>query len=265
MALFIFPVGTAFSQNVRSFRDIFPVLPPEIREEAFSSDGYNKSSEKQSTNPAYPVQNVRAMESALDPGIIVKILDKNPGFLVESILVIPVTQGEYTLLDVYNALGRVRNLKGRVYHSHTRNEYVPLFEDVTRIESARKNNPIADPAPASRIPSSETVYMRLKDVNFGNTYYRGDMSFVQRGLDYTLTNYKNITYYLVPVIKEEKFIAQFYIETITEGILIYSLAGADVSNFISSKIDMPSAISKRLAVIINWITDGITGKEMSKN
>jgi uncharacterized protein YqgC (DUF456 family) len=67
-----------------------------------------------------------------------------------------------------------------------------------------------------------------------------------------------MTYFLVPVIKEGKFVTQFYIEPITEGILIYALAGADVSDFISSKIDMKSAISKRLAVIIGWIAEGIT-------
>jgi hypothetical protein len=60
------------------------------------------------------------------------------------------------------------------------------------------------------------------------------------------------------VIKEEKFIAQLYFELIQEGILIYSIAGADVSDFVSSRIDMSSAISKRLAVIIAWVAEGIT-------
>jgi hypothetical protein len=259
LALALLPEKTAFPQSIRSFTDIFPVLPSTIREAAFSSDGYSESSTKQSAPPIYSVQNIRAMESGLDPHIVEKVLDKRPGFLVESIQVIPAAQGEYSLLDVYNALGRVRGLKGRLYHSHTRDEDVPLFEDVTRIEISRKNTPIADPAPASRIPASETVYMRLKDVNFGNTYYRGDMTLIQRGLGYSLTNYRNITYFLVPVIREEKFIAQFYFEPITEGILIYGLAGADVSDFVSSRISMSSAISKRLAVIINWIAEGITG------
>jgi hypothetical protein len=252
---------TTSAQSIRSFSDIFPLLPSAIYEAIFSADGYSLSSEKQSTAPAYSVQNIRAMESNLDPNIVEKILDKRPGFTVESILIIPASQGEYSLLDIYNAIGKVRNLKGQVYHSHTRNEYVPLFEDVTRIESARRTNSIADPAPASRIPSSETIYMRLKDVNFGNTYYRGEISLVQRGLDYSLTNFRNITYFLIPVIREEKFIAQLYFEPITEGILIYALAGADVSDFVSSRIDMPSAISKRLAVIINWIVSGITGNK----
>jgi hypothetical protein len=39
--------------------------------------------------------------------------------------------------------------------------------------------------------------------------------------------------------------------------LIYSLAGTDVSDFIANRIDIPSAISKRLAVFIDWVSDGI--------
>jgi hypothetical protein len=57
--------------------------------------------------------------------------------------------------------------------------------------------------------------------------------------------------------KEEKFLAILYMEPLTEGMLIYSMAGADASDFIASKIDIPSAISKRLAVFIGWIRDGI--------
>jgi hypothetical protein len=238
----------------RSFNEIFPGISSSVREAAFSNEGFSKS-----TGKVPPSALVGSGQSGLDPKIIEAVFLKQPSFLVESILVIPGRSNEYSLLGVYNALGKIRGLKGRLYHSFTRNEYVPLFEDVTRIESDKKNTPTPDPAPASRIPSSETIYMRLKDVNFGNTYYRGDITLVQRGLRYSLSNNRNINYFFVPVIKEEKFSAQLYFEPILEGILIYALAGADVSDFVSSRVSMPSAISKRLAVIIDWVAEGITG------
>jgi hypothetical protein len=235
----------------RSFDQIFPGASPAVRDAAFSKEGFYRSTEKVQRSAL-----VGSGQSAIDPQIIDTIVLMQPNFLVESILVVP---GKASVLDVYNALGKIRELKRRRYHSFTRNEYVPLFEDVTRIESAKKNNPIPDPAPASRIPPSETIYMRLKDVNFGNTYYRGDITLVPRGLRYSLFNNKNITYFFVPVIREERFKVQLYFEPIAEGILIYALAGADVSDFVSSKIDMASAISKRLAVIIAWVAEGISG------
>jgi hypothetical protein len=238
----------------RSFNQIFPNIPSSGREAAFSSEGYYRSTGKIQRSAL-----AGSGQSDIDPHIIEAVLVMQPNFLVESILVVPGKTGQYSLLNVYNALGKVRGLKGRLYHSATRNEYVPLFEDVTRIESAQKNNPIADPAPVSRIPPSETIYMRLKDVNFGNTYYRGEMTLVPRGLRYSLSNNKNMSYFFIPVIKEEKFKVQLYFEPITEGVLIYALAGADVSDFAASRVDMPSAISKRLAVIISWVAEGIAG------
>jgi hypothetical protein len=59
------------------------------------------------------------------------------------------------------------------------------------------------------------------------------------------------------VIREGRFIAQLYFEPIQEGILIYSIAGADIPEIFASRIDMNSAISKRLAVITSWAAEGI--------
>jgi hypothetical protein len=160
-------------------------------------------------------------------------------------------------LDAYNALGKIRDLKGRVYHSFTRDSFVPLFEDATRLDSTRRTSAIPDPEPAKILPLSETVYIRLKDVNFGNSYYRGDVSTSPYGVTYNLTNYRSLTYLFFTVMKEEKFSAVLYMEPLTEGMLVYSVAGADASDFIASKIDIPSAISKRLAVFIGWISDGL--------
>ena len=157
LILLLFTAQTVAAQEKRSFGEIFPELPSAVREAAFSDEGYNKSG-----------KNIYGLASMLDSQIADAVIEKEPGLLIESILVIPDTAGEYSLLDVYNALGKIRGLKGRLYHSFTRNEDIPLFEDVTRIESARKNVPVEDPAPVSAIPASETVYMRLKDVNFAS-------------------------------------------------------------------------------------------------
>jgi hypothetical protein len=235
----------------RSFNEIFPGLAPAVRQAVFADEGYSKSAENTLRS------SLIGSSSGIDPQIIESVFVKKPGFLVESIKVISGAQDGYSLLDVYNALGNIRGLKGRLYNSFTRNERVPLFEDVTRIESPRKNTAIADPPPASRIPPSETIYMRLKDANFGNSYYRGDITLFNRGLRYNLTNNKNISYFFITVIKEERFTMQLYFEVIPEGVLIYSLAGADVSDFVSSRIDMASAINKRLSVIISWVAEGI--------
>ena len=254
LSLLLFLVNNIFAQT-RSFDEVFPNLSKEIKKSAFGNSGYVKSSQR--TSGFLIMGNDK--NSKLDPQIVNNVLRKNPGYLVESILVIP--DSSVNLLDIYNALGNIRDLRGRLYNSATRNQAVPLFEEATRIQSSRQTNAVPDPAPSKTLPSAETVYIRLKDVNFGNTYYRGDMTLVQNGLRYTLTNFRNISYLFVPVMKEEKFIAQLYFEPIKEGILIYSIAGADISDFVASKIDIDSAISKRLNVIISWAADGIRKKQ----
>jgi hypothetical protein len=258
ISIYLLFITGVFSQ-ARSFNEIFPDIPSAVREAAFSKEGFYRSSEKPPLSAL-----AGSGRSAIDPQIIEAVFLKQPRFLVESIVIVPGKANEYSLLDVYNALGKIKGLKGRLYHSFTRDENVPLFEDVTRIESAKKNVPIADPPFVSKIPPSETVYIRLKDTNFGNTYYRGDMMLVRHGLRYSLSNSRNVTYFFVPVIKEEKFVAQLYFEPIAEGILIYALAGVDVSDFVSARIDMTSAIGKRLAVIIGWVMEGIVAKGAAK-
>jgi len=249
--IFCVSAVNVFSQ-LRSFNDIFPGLNPDIRASAFSDSGFVRSSRK-----AGGFLIAGNEQSRLDPSIVNIVLRSNPGYLVESISVIPGSPSSVNLLHIYNALGNIRDLKGRLYDSATRNEPTPLFDDATRIVSDRNTNAVRDPAPAASLPQTETVYIRLRDVNFGNTFYKGEMALVQNGLRYTMSNFRAMSYLFVPVIREGRFIAQLYFEPIQEGVLVYSIAGADISDFFASRIHVDSAISKRLAVITTWAADGI--------
>ena len=235
----------------RSFDDIFPGLAPDVRSAAFSRDGYFRTLERPGGGT---LRDTVAYGSGLDPALLDSVVSMRPVVMVESIMVIP--GAGLSLLEVYNALSRIRDLRGRTFDSHRRGE-IPLFDEATRLSDGRRNTAVADPPPSATVPRAETVYIRLRDANFGNTFYRASMTLDGRGLRYSLTNNRNITYLMVPVIREGRFVAQMYFEPVAEGILIYSLAGVDVSDFVSSRIHMPSAISKRLAVITGWAADGI--------
>ncbi|MDR0568112.1 MAG: hypothetical protein LBG87_02775 [Spirochaetaceae bacterium] len=246
----LFLLGLSLSAQNRSFADLFPRLDSAQREEAFSAKGlylYGKTRVLQLT----PVP-----ESGID--ISGPILSRNLSYLAECLMVIQ-TPKPVGFAAIYNALGNVRGLKGREYHSFTRNKYIPLFEDATRIVSDKKLAPIPDPQKVASVPAEETAYIRLKDANFGNIYYRAELAASPRNLLYTLSNFKSVYLFLIPVIKENKFVAQLYFEILAEGVLLYGIAGADVSDFAASQIDMPSAIQKRLDVIIQWVVDGIAG------
>jgi len=252
--IFCFMSANAFSQ-LRSFNAIFPNISADARAGIFSDAGYVMTSRR---TTGFIILG-SSQNSNLHSSIVSIPLGINPGYIVESISIIPGVLGSVSLLDIYNALGNIRDLQGRLYNSATRGQEIPLFEDATRITSERQTTAIPDPPAARTLPGSETVYIRLRDVNFGNTFYRAEMAIVQGGLRYTMTNFRAMSYMLVPVIREGRFIAQLYIEPIQEGVLIYSIAGTDISDFFASRIHVDSAISKRLAIITEWASDGIRG------
>jgi len=249
---FIFSVYPSFGQtaSLRSFDSLFPGLGENRKNQVFSENGLVRSVGKNNSLEIIP-----SSDSGIDLYRVISA--KKPSFKAEALMVVPYTDKVYSRLDSYNALGKIRDLKGRLYRSHTRNTEIPLFEEATRLESAKKNNPIPDPPPASQLPLADTVFIRLKDVNFGNSYYRGDMTLSPYGVIYNLTNYKSLSYLFFTVMKEEKFFASLYLEPLAEGMLVYSVAGADASDFISSRIDIPTAISKRLAIFIGWVGEGL--------
>jgi hypothetical protein len=254
LSLFIFflpaDIGAEIN-SLRSFSELFPLLGESRKKEAFSDEGTIRTVKKNESLEFLP-----APGSGID--LYGTIMKANPAYLAESLLVIPYHGKVFTRLDAYNALGKISDLKGRIYHSYTRDADVPLFQEATRLENEKSGKAVPDPiVPSRELPNAETLFIRLKDINFGNCYYRTDMSVTPFGLTYKITNTKNITYLLFTVLREDKFNSILYIEPLTEGMLIYSMAGADASDFISGMIDIPSAISKRLMVFLSWIKDNL--------
>jgi len=239
------------ANSLRSFSELFPSLGESRKKEAFSNEGTIRTVKKNEALEFLPAQN-----SGID--LYGTVMKTNPTYLAESLLVIPYKGRVFTRLDAYNALGKISGLKGRLYRSFTRNAEVPLFQEATRLENEKSGKAVPDPLPARELPNSETLFIRLKDVNFGNSYYRTNMSLTKFGLTYKITNTKNLSYLFFTVLPEEKFSSILYIEPLTEGMLVYSMAGADASDFIANRIDIPSAISKRLMVFLSWINDNLT-------
>jgi hypothetical protein len=84
--------------------------------------------------------------SAIDPQIINRVLSQNPGYLVESVFVIPLRQSTVSLINVYNALGNIRGINET---PGTGNQPPPVFRNATRIAGEKQTTAIPDPAPAN--------------------------------------------------------------------------------------------------------------------
>ena len=240
--LFLFP-------QVRKFSELFPLISTEQRNTVYSSQGYLFYG-KRTENLSLFLQtdaNTRITKSSLG---------EKPGFFVEALRVVP--RRNISLISIYNALEKIRTLKGRIYPSATSKKNIPLFTDATRIEGPRKLKAfLPDPPPAVSVPYRETFHVRLTDSRFGHCYYEITLTSGRQGILYKINNFKSVTYGPIPVMKEKTFTALLYIEPVEEGLALYCLAGAEVSDFIAKHVDIPSALNKRMDVFISWMLDGI--------
>jgi len=245
---FLVPVFCLFSQP-RSFAEVFPTCTAEQRNTGFSTAGYlyygNRS------------DNLTLIPKIGETLVISKSsLGKNPGFFVEALRIIP--RKNIGLVSIFNALERIRDLKGRTYYSATSKKNLPLFTDSVRIEGPGKLNAfLPDPPPAGSVPSIKNMYVRLTDIRFGNCYFEITLQSDQRGILYKINNFKALTYGPFPVVKERVMTVLLYIEPIEEGLALYCLAGAEVSDFIARYVDIPSALNKRMEIFTGWLLDGI--------
>ena len=234
--------------ETRSIDDIFPNLSEGLKALIMSDDGLRHSfsvNEPPIFTP-YPDLNIDLYES---------VMDKDPSHLIEALLVMPYTDRELGLLDIYNALGRVSNIKD--YPATVNNNDVYIFTESTRLESSSNRRAIPDPPPSMNLPFSETMYIRLREINMGNLFLRGDITFSVYGLTYSMTNFLDVRYFFFPIVRAERFSAIIYLEPVKEGMLIYCVSGFYLPGFIADRANLTPNINRRIEIFIKWITDGL--------
>jgi hypothetical protein len=247
----LFSSSFIFAED-RTIEELFPDVSETILQKA-RNGGYSRSikasssSELAATLTIKPVGNIS--------------IDRNrfkdaPVNIIENLLLLK-NDKPVTKLDVYNALCKIRTLRGREYFSSTRGRRTALFEDASRVAGENNLKKQNDPPLAASVPSDETIFIMVKDINFGNCYYKAEIKTWGNGIRYSLTNFKNINYLFIPVIKTGNLTIQLYIESLNEGVLIYGLSGVSAADFADKQVDIPSTIQKRLDLIYEWISDNI--------
>jgi len=245
--IFICPIP---ANPLRSFEDIFPGLQPSHYLKAFCEDGHRYSFKTGETQSVIPDPN-----SGID--LLSIVMEKTPSDLIEALLVIPYYEEPISLNATYNALGRISDIKNHPYFQRSRNKHIFVFEESSRIESEKNLNHIPDPPPSLTIPASEDVYIYLKDKYFGSLYGRGSLSTNKLGMFLQVTNFKTVYFFFFPIMKAEKFCAVLYAEPLEEGMLLYGMAAVYIPEFLSSRINIPIAVERRLNILIDWFKAGL--------
>jgi len=187
------------------------------------------------------------------------VMEKNPSHLVEALVVVPYNERELDFLDIYNALGRIEKIKDYPVLVNEKDFYI--FTESTRIESSSNRRAILDPLPAVNLPFSETIYLRLKEETFGNIFIRGDISINVYGITYSMTNFTDVRFFLVPIMRAERFITIIYLEPVREGLLIYCMCGFYLPGFIADRVNLTANVNRRIEVFLKWIIDGLRIQE----
>jgi hypothetical protein len=238
--------------EIRSLDAIFPNLSRLQRITAMSNEGFRHSFVNDESAMLVP-------NPDLGIDLLGSIMKKNPSHIIEALAVVPYNERELDLLDVYNAVGEIEKIKDHSVFINGNDYYI--FTESTRIESARNRRDISDPLPAVTLPFSETIYLRLKEISFGNLFLRGDISLSMYGLTYSMTNFTDVRYFLFPIMRAERFITIIYLEPVREGVLIYSMSGFYLPGFIADRVNLTPNINRRIETFIKWITDGLRKQE----
>jgi len=61
---------------------------------------------------------------------------------------------------------------------------------------------------------------------------------------------------MFPVMRAERFAAIFYVEPVAEGMLVYSVAGMAIPEFIANRMNLAASIDMRVTVFFNWLSAG---------
>jgi len=238
--------------ETRSFSQIFPSLSRSQTARAMSEAGLRYYFQNDSSPSLIP-------DPASGINILNSVMEKKPSHIIEALVVVPYSGREYDMLDIYNALGRIEKIKDHTVLLNGKDFNV--FQDTFRIQNSRNKRTIPDPPPSTLLPFSETMYLCFKDANLGNLYIRCDVSISIYGITYSMTNFADVRYFLLPVMKAEKFTTILYLEPIVEGVLIYCMSGFYLPGFIAERVNLTPNINRRITVFVNWITDGLRKRE----
>jgi hypothetical protein len=238
--------------GIRSFEEVFPGFSPLQRRVIMSKTGLRNSFDKDSSPMLIP-----APDSGIN--LLNYVMTKKPSHIVEALVVVPYNERELDMVDVYNALGRIKNIKDHTISSNGNN--ISIFVDTTRLESAQNRKPVSDPSPAATLPYSETMYLRFVDQYIGDFYLRGDVSVGLYGITYSITNFRDVSYSIFRIMKAERFSVVMYLEPIKEGVLIYSVSGIYLPGFIASRVNLTPNMNRRITGLIDWITEGLREQE----
>ncbi|MFP4510935.1 MAG: DUF6675 family protein, partial [Spirochaetaceae bacterium] len=150
-------------------------------------------------------------------------------------------------------LRSISRMQGIEYYSERRNRMRVLFEQSYTVAEAGGDNRIADRHVTS-IPREETLYARQEDGTFGDHAYAITYRRHANGLSLDLTNLDPLRYAFFPAVSARGLRIVLFVTPADEGVLVYSIALADVPRIPVFTGRVAISFENRLIAVTNWLS-----------
>ena len=162
----------------------------------------------------------------------------------------PFPDDDALLLELYNTFRAVSRLSGVTYISGRTDGPRVLFDNVHRIETLRRRQPLPDPV-VTRIPQEDTFLLQLDDSNFGTSYFEAMYIGGDDAVSMGMTNARALTY-VVPVIRAERVRFQLVAIPLEDHLLLYGAVGLEAGGFLRRVVHLPGSFRRRIEALADW-------------
>lgn len=165
---------------------------------------------------------------------------------------------EEYLLDQLNRCIRFSEQKGIQYRSMTQG-WLTLINNSYTIETGERKKKIDDHQ-FSSLPQSTVIYAFQKDYYFSSNRFKYEIITAENGIKVTVTNLTDMRVKgIFRAMDREKMTMEFYFITDGDYICVYGVSIIEgIQNpieVLGKRIDLPSAMSRRMNSLINWFLE----------
>jgi hypothetical protein len=184
--------------------------------------------------------------------------DLDPSFLVETLRVyhkpsgasLPVwSRAERNAL--FNQCLALSSLTGLEYYSESRKRMHTFYETSTIIDSPETKRPLPDPV-YDVPPANALLYVRQKDLTFGDNIYRYEYHSRNDALLFTQENLTALSLVLIPAVGKHRLRSVVAVLDAGADILVYVFSAAKATSFPGLNERIGSSFSNRADAILRW-------------
>jgi hypothetical protein len=184
--------------------------------------------------------------------------DLEPSFLVETLRVYHKPSGasfpawsETERSALFNQCLALSTLAGLEYYSESRKRMRTFYETSTVIDSPETKRPLPDPA-YDTPPVSALLYVRQKDLTFGDNIYRYEYRALSDALLFTQENLTTLSLVLIPAVGKNRLRSVVAVFDAGADLLVYMLSAAKAASLPGLNERVGDSFSNRADAILRW-------------